>query len=62
MAAAGRAGLPVVGAELLERWECGPGGEGLHGGIGLVVPVRRAAGGAPGVIKVSCPHPGNVHE
>lgn len=49
-------------AELLERWECVPEGEVLHGGVGLVVPVRRAAGGAPGVIKVSFPHPGNVHE
>ncbi|NUV28585.1 MULTISPECIES: aminoglycoside phosphotransferase family protein [Streptomyces] len=56
------AGLPGIVAGLLERWECVPEGEVLHGGVGLVVPVRRAAGGAPGVIKVSFPHPGNVHE
>ena len=60
--AAWLAGLPATVAELLERWECVPEGEVLHGGVGLVVPVRRAAGGAPGVIKVSFPHPGNVHE
>ncbi|MFD7891891.1 aminoglycoside phosphotransferase family protein [Streptomyces albidoflavus] len=60
--AAWLAGLPATVAELLERWECVPEGEVLHGGVGLVVPVRRAAGGAPGVIKVSFPHSGNVHE
>lgn len=60
--AAWLAGLPEIVAELLERWECVPEGEVLHGGVGLVVPVRRAARGAPGVIKVSFPHPGNVHE
>ncbi|MGW4456554.1 aminoglycoside phosphotransferase family protein [Streptomyces albidoflavus] len=60
--AAWLAGLPGIVAELLERWGCVPEGEVLHGGVGLVVPVRRAAGGAPGVIKVSFPHPGNVHE
>lgn len=60
--AAWLAGLPGIVAELLERWGCVPEGEVLHGGVGLVVPVRRAADGAPGVIKVSFPHPGNVHE
>ncbi|MDX3239329.1 aminoglycoside phosphotransferase family protein [Streptomyces sp. ME03-5709C] len=53
--------LPGIAGELLERWECVPDGEVTHGGVGLVVPVRtRAAGRA--VLKVSFPHPGNVHE
>jgi streptomycin 6-kinase len=53
--------LPGIAGELLERWGCVPDGEVTHGGVGLVVPVRtRAAGRA--VLKVSFPHPGNVHE
>jgi streptomycin 6-kinase len=32
-----------------------------YGGVGIVVPVRRRAG-RPGVVKVSFPHPGHVHE
>ncbi|MEV0822240.1 aminoglycoside phosphotransferase family protein [Nonomuraea rubra] len=59
--AAWLAGLPAIVAGLLERWECVPGGEVLHGGVGVVVPVRRATGD-DAVIKVSFPHPGNVHE
>ncbi|MBC9728364.1 aminoglycoside phosphotransferase family protein [Streptomyces sp. TRM68367] len=60
VAAAWLAGLPAVVDELLERWACVPDGEVLHGGVGIIVPVRRAAG--PAVLKVSFPHPGNVHE
>ncbi|WP_431038550.1 aminoglycoside phosphotransferase family protein [Streptomyces sp. P6-2-1] len=61
---AGRAwltALPALVAGLLERWECAPDGAVLHGGVGLVVPVRRR-GGERAVLKVSFPHPGNVHE
>jgi streptomycin 6-kinase len=47
--------------ELLERWDCVPDGEIMHGGVGIIVPVRRHAG-EPAVVKVSFPHPGNVHE
>ncbi|WP_367826314.1 aminoglycoside phosphotransferase family protein [Streptomyces sp. LMG1-1-1.1] len=46
---------------LLERWGCTPDGEVMHGGVGVVVPVRGGAGESA-VIKVSFPHPGNVHE
>ncbi|MFE9248898.1 aminoglycoside phosphotransferase family protein [Streptomyces sp. NPDC007088] len=54
--------LPFLVDELLERWRCVPDGEVTHGGVGLVVPVRRRAAGEPAVLKVSFPHPGNVHE
>ncbi|WP_316520165.1 aminoglycoside phosphotransferase family protein [Kitasatospora brasiliensis] len=53
--------LPGLAAELLERWSCAPAGEATHGGVGLILPVRRRAGRAA-VLKVSFPHPGNVHE
>ncbi|SDK15755.1 aminoglycoside phosphotransferase family protein [Streptomyces indicus] len=53
--------LPFLVEELLGRWECVPDGDVLHGGVGLVVPVR-GAGHGPAVLKVSFPHPGNVHE
>ncbi|MEU9090554.1 aminoglycoside phosphotransferase family protein [Streptomyces sp. NPDC048428] len=55
------AGLPAVVDELCGRWECVPDGEVMYGGVGLVVPVRRR-GAADAVLKVSFPHPGNVHE
>ncbi|WP_062640057.1 aminoglycoside phosphotransferase family protein [Streptomyces maremycinicus] len=55
-------GLPALVAELLDRWGCAPDGEVLHGGVGIVVPVRRSADRIRAVIKVSFPHPGNVHE
>ncbi|MFF2012954.1 aminoglycoside phosphotransferase family protein [Streptomyces sp. NPDC058195] len=55
------AGLPATVGELLARWECAPDGEVMHGAVGIVVPVRRRAGGAA-VLKVSFPHPGNAHE
>ncbi|WLW53996.1 aminoglycoside phosphotransferase family protein [Streptomyces sp. YU58] len=60
--------LPSLVEELLTRWDCVPDGEVMHGGVGLIVPVRRGgsvrrAGGAEdAVLKVSFPHPGNVHE
>ncbi len=53
--------LPGIVAELTERWECVPDGAVTHGGVGVVVPVRRRDGD-PAVLKVSFPHPGNVHE
>ncbi|MGW8350957.1 aminoglycoside phosphotransferase family protein [Streptomyces wedmorensis] len=55
------AGLPGIVKELLERWECEPDGEVMHGGVGVVVPVRRRAR-ERAVLKVSFPHPGNIHE
>lgn len=54
------AGLPGLVKELLDRWDCVPDGDVMHGGVGIIVPVRR--GGEPAVVKVSFPHPGNVHE
>ncbi|WP_420033012.1 aminoglycoside phosphotransferase family protein [Streptomyces sp. cg28] len=53
--------LPHIVDELLERWHCVPDGRVLHGGVGVIVPVRRRDG-TPAALKVSFPHPGNVHE
>ncbi|MFJ3306147.1 aminoglycoside phosphotransferase family protein [Streptomyces sp. NPDC086549] len=53
--------LPWIVDELLGRWGCMPDGEVMHGGVGVIVPVRRRGEG-PAVLKVSFPHPGNVHE
>ncbi|MFJ6850408.1 aminoglycoside phosphotransferase family protein [Streptomyces sp. NPDC091271] len=53
--------LPGIVDELLELWGCVPDGEVMHGGVGVVVPVRRRTGDTA-VFKVSFPHPGNVHE
>jgi streptomycin 6-kinase len=53
--------LPGIVDGLLERWGCVPDGEVMHGGIGVIVPVRRR-GGQTAVLKVSFPHPGNIHE
>jgi streptomycin 6-kinase len=58
--AAWLAELPRIVDELLVRWACTPEGPVLHGGVGVIVPVRGACG--PAVLKVSFPHPGNVHE
>ncbi|NUP64512.1 MAG: phosphotransferase, partial [Nonomuraea sp.] len=44
--------LPGIADELVGRWECVPDGEVMHGGVGIVIPVRRRAGG-PAVLKVS---------
>jgi streptomycin 6-kinase len=54
------AGLPLLVADLLERWGCVADGAVAHGGVGLVVPVRQDRRAA--VVKVSFPHPGNVAE
>ncbi|MFJ3795377.1 aminoglycoside phosphotransferase family protein [Streptomyces sp. NPDC090088] len=54
--------LPAIVSDLLERWECAPDGEVTHGGVGLIVPVRQRPTGTRAVLKVSFPHPGNVHE
>ncbi|RPF45854.1 streptomycin 6-kinase [Streptomyces sp. Ag109_G2-6] len=55
--------LPGIVEELLARWDCAPDGEVTHGGVGVVVPVqRRRQPAGPAVLKVSFPHPGNVHE
>ncbi|POX45127.1 aminoglycoside phosphotransferase family protein [Streptomyces sp. Ru72] len=59
--AAWLAELPGIVDELLRRWGCGPDGGVVHGGVGIIVPVRRGDG-ATAVVKVSFPHPGNVHE
>ncbi|MYW66517.1 phosphotransferase [Streptomyces sp. SID8379] len=52
--------LPHIVGELTALWDCVPDGDVLHGGVGVIVPVRR--GGRPAAMKVSFPHPGNVHE
>ncbi|MEU9736648.1 aminoglycoside phosphotransferase family protein [Streptomyces sp. NPDC048002] len=59
--AAWLAELPGIVEELLGRWECVPDGAVMHGGVGVIVPVRRWDEGSA-VLKVSYPHPGNVHE
>jgi streptomycin 6-kinase len=59
--AAWLAELPGVVDKLLGRWGCEPDGEVMHGDVGVIVPVRRRAEGTA-VLKVSFPHPGNVHE
>ncbi|GAA2783245.1 aminoglycoside phosphotransferase family protein [Kitasatospora paracochleata] len=59
--AAWLAELPGIVEELLGRWDCVPDGAVTHGGVGLIVPVRRRTG-EEAVLKVSFPHPGNVHE
>jgi streptomycin 6-kinase len=48
--------LPGIIDDLLTQWDCEPDGDANHGQVGVVVPVRDA------VLKVSFPHPGNVHE
>ncbi|MDH6220368.1 aminoglycoside phosphotransferase family protein [Streptomyces pseudovenezuelae] len=53
--------LPGIVEELMQRWGCAPDGEVMHGGVGVIVPVRRPDRSAA-VMKVSFPHPGNVHE
>ncbi|QMU67959.1 aminoglycoside phosphotransferase family protein [Streptacidiphilus sp. P02-A3a] len=61
--AAWLAELPGIVEGLLARWGCEPDGEVMHGGVGVIVPVRRtAADPGTAVLKVSFPHPGNVHE
>jgi streptomycin 6-kinase len=52
--------LPGIIEDLLSQWDCVADGPVMHGQVGVIVPVRSAAG--PAVLKVSFPHPGNVHE
>ncbi|MEU6814000.1 aminoglycoside phosphotransferase family protein [Streptomyces sp. NPDC046860] len=54
--------LPGLVEDLLGRWGATVDGEPLHGGVALIVPVRRQADGVAAVLKVSFPHPGNRHE
>ncbi|MGW0881885.1 aminoglycoside phosphotransferase family protein [Streptomyces sp. NPDC002671] len=53
--------LPGIVEELLGSWGCVPDGPVMHGGVGVIVPVRSRDDVAA-VVKVSFPHPGNVHE
>ncbi|WP_432941295.1 aminoglycoside phosphotransferase family protein [Kribbella sp. CA-253562] len=62
--ASGRAwidALPGLVDQALRQWELTPSGAVMHGGVGVVVPVRRGDGTAA-VLKISFPHPGNVAE
>ncbi|MFG1628791.1 aminoglycoside phosphotransferase family protein [Kribbella sp. NPDC049227] len=52
--------LPTIIEDLLARWDCTLDGSLGHGQVGVIAPVRRACG--PAALKVSFPHPGNVHE
>ncbi|MFI5733854.1 aminoglycoside phosphotransferase family protein [Kribbella sp. NPDC051587] len=52
--------LPGIVEELVDRWDCTPDGDWMHGEVGVIVPVQRS--GEPLVLKVSFTHPGNVHE
>lgn len=54
--------LPNLADELLRRWDCEPTEPATHGQVGIVVPVRRRHDATPAVLKISFPHPGNVHE
>ncbi|MFD8722291.1 aminoglycoside phosphotransferase family protein [Streptomyces sp. NPDC059629] len=54
--------LPSIVQDLLDEWDCAPDGEVTHGGVGVIVPVRQRSSRRPCVLKVSFPHPGNVHE
>ncbi|MEV0802151.1 aminoglycoside phosphotransferase family protein [Kribbella sp. NPDC050281] len=58
--AAWLAELPALVDDLMARWDCVRDGEVTHGQVGVIVPVLHASG--PAVLKVSFPHPGNVHE
>ncbi|MFJ6084925.1 aminoglycoside phosphotransferase family protein [Streptomyces sp. NPDC092369] len=53
--------VPAIVDELMRRWACTRDGEVVHGGVGVIVPVRRPDR-SPAVMKVSFPHPGNVRE
>ncbi|WP_328900345.1 aminoglycoside phosphotransferase family protein [Streptomyces sp. NBC_00441] len=53
--------LPLLVADLVDAWGCAPDGPLTHGGVGVILPVRRDHT-PPTVLKVSFPHPGNDHE
>ncbi|TCC61949.1 kinase [Kribbella pittospori] len=52
--------LPTIIEDLLAHWDCALDGPLGHGQVGVIAPVRHAGG--PAALKVSFPHPGNVHE
>ncbi|WP_202873308.1 aminoglycoside phosphotransferase family protein [Kribbella capetownensis] len=52
--------LPTIIEDVLASWDCTLDGPLGHGQVGVIAPVRRSGG--PAVLKVSFPHPGNVHE
>ncbi|MFI6091728.1 aminoglycoside phosphotransferase family protein [Streptomyces sp. NPDC051218] len=54
--------LPELTGDLLRRWKCEPTQAVTHGQVGIIVPVRRTHDGTPAILKISFPHPGNVHE
>jgi len=54
--AAWLAELPTIIEDLLAQWKCSLDGDLTHGQVGVIVPVQDA------VVKVSFPHPGNLHE
>jgi streptomycin 6-kinase len=57
--------LPTLAEDLIERWQCVLDGVVTHGGVGLIVPVRRLDQDEhqqAAVLKISFPHPGNVAE
>ncbi|WP_197681800.1 aminoglycoside phosphotransferase family protein [Actinopolymorpha singaporensis] len=55
------ASLPALLDELLQRWNCVPDGPAVSGQVGIVQPAKSGAHGDV-VLKVSYPHPANVHE
>jgi streptomycin 6-kinase len=55
------ASLPGLVEEFLQRWCCTPAAPITHGGVGIILPVRRDDG-RPAVLKVSFTHPGNRYE
>ena len=55
------ASLPALIDELLQRWNCVPEGLAVGGKVGLVQPAKSGVYGNV-VLKVSYPHPANVHE
>ena len=55
------ASLPGLVDELLHRWGCVPDGPAVSGKVGIIVPAKSAAHGDV-VLKVSFPHPFNMHE
>lgn len=60
---AGRAwieALPALIEELCQRWRLAPDGSSMHGGLGLVIPVRRA--GELCALKVSWKDESNADE
>ncbi|MBO0885368.1 MAG: hypothetical protein J2P17_34550 [Mycobacterium sp.] len=53
--------LPGLIDELLQRWDCVPAGSPVSGKVGIIVPATSPVYGDV-VLKVSFPHPANVHE